>query len=278
MITFNEIGRHGRLGNQLFQIAMLKVISEKLGYEIGLPLDTLTRIHHNQKNLLGYFKLPSIRFETFEPKHGYSETQDWGYEPQIFSIKDDTNIYGFFQNAKYYNDYQNILIKEFELIDDLQNFAEKYLNQFTQPTVSLHVRRGDNSDGTNPCHVNWCNDFREGSLLKNYYTKAFSLIPEKCNILLFTGGSRYNNTQTDYEWCKTHFTDSRIIFMQNFTDIQCFALMKNCTYNITSFVSSFTWWAAFLNKNNNVIAPYVYHPINNHIDVENFCPKYWKLI
>lgn len=278
MITFNEIGRHGRLGNQLFQIAMLKIISEKLGYEIGLPTDTLTRVHHNQKNLLNYFKLPSIRFETFEPKHGYSETQDWGYEPQIFSIKDDTNIYGYFQNAKYYNDYQNILIKEFELIDDLQNFAEKYLNQFIQPTVSLHVRRGDYSDGSIPSNSHWCNNFEKQSILYEYYNKALKQIPLNSTIFLFTGGSKNNNNKNDIEWCKFHFRDERIIFVDFLNDIECFALMKNCTYNITSFVSSFTWWAAFLNKNNNVIAPYVYHPTNNHIDVENFCPKYWKLI
>jgi hypothetical protein len=275
MITFNEIGKHGRLGNQLFQIAILKVISEKTKYQIALPQNTFDRTHHNQRNLLKYFKLPSINYTDFNPQNGYNEQSNWHFDPEIFNIPDNTNMYGYFQNAKYYNDYQNILIKEFEMVDSLENFATSYLSQFSGPTVSLHVRRGDYSDGSTP--NGWTNNFNEGSILKKYYSAALSLIPKNSTIFLFTGGSRYNTTQQDYEWCMHYFNDKRIIFMQNFSDIQCFALMKSCTYNITSFVSSFTWWTAFLNKNNNVITPYNYFPGSN-IKIENLCPKYWQLI
>ena len=37
MITFAQLGRYGRLGNQLFQYAMLKSVSLATGYEMKIP-------------------------------------------------------------------------------------------------------------------------------------------------------------------------------------------------------------------------------------------------
>ena len=37
MIGFNHIGRHGRLGNQMFQYAALRGIANKHGYEFTIP-------------------------------------------------------------------------------------------------------------------------------------------------------------------------------------------------------------------------------------------------
>ena len=37
MITFNELGRYGRFGNQMFQIASTIGLATKHGYEFGFP-------------------------------------------------------------------------------------------------------------------------------------------------------------------------------------------------------------------------------------------------
>ena len=50
MITFSKLGKYGRLGNQLFQYAILIVIREKIGYEIKLH-DLSKTVWHGQKNL-----------------------------------------------------------------------------------------------------------------------------------------------------------------------------------------------------------------------------------
>ena len=56
MITFLELGRYGRLGNQLFQYAMLKSVSLARGYEIKVPnLDE--QEWHGQKCLLNMFNI-----------------------------------------------------------------------------------------------------------------------------------------------------------------------------------------------------------------------------
>jgi len=177
MISFSHLGEYGRLGNQLFQYAILKSVQNKTGFEIVLPKDINVRNWHGQQCLMGNFKLPSCT-------------------------------------------YGNLDIKNY--------FHEKQL--------------GDVSDGTNPTDTQWSNDFSEGSVLYNYYTNALKEIPTDSTILLFTGGSRKNVLESDIDWCKRHFKDERIVFVEGFNDIETFSLMKSCDYNITSFASTFSWF------------------------------------
>lgn len=278
MITFKEIGRHGRLGNQLFQIALLKIVSIKTGHDIILPKDTNERNHHGQNCLLGNFKLKTIKYGNPIIKYKYDERKDWDYDERIFTVPDNTDFFGYFQNPKYYTPYRNELMEEFKLIDEIENKVNKILKNYKKNTVSLHIRRGDMTDGTNPDFCSWANDISENSIISKYYKTALSLIPEDSVVFLFTGGSRFDNTNnSDIEWCKKFLKDDRIIYVDFLNDIESFALMKICNYNITSFISSFSWWASFLNENKNIIAPLNFYPHSN-LEVENYYPKYWKLI
>ena len=105
MITFNEIGRYGRLGNQLFQLAILKVVSLKTGYDIILPEDINERNHHGQNCLLNNFKFETIKYGSPIIKNNYIENNPWDYDEQLFTVPDNTNFFGFFQNQKYYAPY-----------------------------------------------------------------------------------------------------------------------------------------------------------------------------
>jgi hypothetical protein len=277
MITFNEIGRYGRLGNQLFQVAILKVVSIKRGYDIILPKNVNLRNHHGQNCLLKNFKFKSITYGDPIIKYLFSEKSDWNYDEDVFLIPDNTNFFGFFQNPKYYTPYQDDLIEEFQLIYEIENKIDHILEKYKNHTVSLHVRRGDMTDGTNPSDAKWANDISENSIIINYYKKALTMIPEDSTIFLFTGGSRVTDNKNDYEWCRENFKDNRIIFVDFLNDIESFALMKRCNYNITSFVSSFSWWASFLNKNKNIIAPLNFYPSRN-ISINDFYPTNWTLI
>ena len=279
MITFSKIGEHGRLGNQLFQYALLKSVSIKTGYKIFLP-NLTERVWHGQKCLLKNFKLPSCNFDEVFAKHQFCEKVPFCFDQSVFEVKEGTDFYGFFQHQKYYTDITKELRAEFELCDTLQNFVNSYLSQYTKPTVSLHVRRGDASDGTNPVDAIWINDFSEGSFLQEYYTKALLVVPENCDILLFTGGSREKNSgnMSDLEWCKKHFKDERITFVDDLNDIETFGVMKECDYNITSFSSTYSWWASFLNKNENIIASKTYYPTMTNIKAKDIYPDNWNLI
>ena len=58
MITFFELGKLGRLGNQLFQYAALRSLSLEKGYESKIP-NPNTCEWHGQKCLLGEFNIQS---------------------------------------------------------------------------------------------------------------------------------------------------------------------------------------------------------------------------
>ena len=278
MITFSNIGVLGRLGNQLFQYALLKSVSNKTGYDIVLP-NLSDRKWHGQKCLLHNFKLPSCVFGELSIHQQFNERSGRAFDEEVFTIKDRTDFYGFFQHPKYYTDIVDALRNEFELIPNLQDRVTSYLSKYTKPTVSLHVRRGDASDGTTADSI-WTNDFAEGSFLYEYYTKALSAIPKNCDILLFTGGSRKKDGDylSDLEWCKKHFKDDRITFVDDLNDIETFGVMKECDYNITSFSSTYSWWASFLNQNENIIAPKLYYPAQPDLKPEDVYPDNWNLI
>ena len=67
----------------------------------------------------------------------------------------------------------------------------------------------------------------------------------------------------DLEWCREHFEGDEFIFSENnhFTDM---AIMSLCDHNIIAN-SSFSWWGAWLNKNENkiVYAPKIWYPLRS---------------
>ena len=82
----------------------------------------------------------------------------------------------------------------------------------------------------------------------------------------------------DIEWVKTHLKVSEKIHFVSINvdsddneriDIEEFFLMKNCKHNIISN-SSFSWWAGYLNDNENkiIIAPKKWY--NNNIHQSSF--------
>jgi len=284
MITFSTLGANGRLGNQLFQYSILKYISINTDYEIRLPHSIFNNVHHGQKCMLNNFKLKSCVFlNEIKTKYVFSEDGFFDslnkreYDTSLLNINDDTDLMGFFQNPKYYQTIRNELIDEFEINDSIKIKINDLIKDIKKPLVSLHVRRGDLSDNTNPIDYNWANDFSENSIQYRYYSQALSLIPKDCKIILFTGGSRLNNNKNDYDLCKKIFTDNRLIFLEDLNDIETFYLMSICNYNITSFSSTFSWWASFLNKNNNIIAPKIYYP-TIPMDSNKIYPTNWHLI
>lgn len=283
MITFRALGKHGRLGNQLFQYSILKSVSLKTGFDILLDekLDKFT--WDGQKCLLKNFKLKSADYGTPQPKHKFEEKlhnpilSPKMYDEKVYDILDDTNFYGYFQSPKYYEDIKDVLRDELEMLPQYEDFGDEYLNKFTNTTVSLHVRRGDVSDGTNK-NCEWSNDFTPNSVMYTYYHNSIKSIPENSTILLFTGGSRENKNNKDYEWCKNNFKDERIVFVNDMNELETISIMKKVDINITGFKSTFSWWGSFLNKNENVFAPKNFNPSIGYSDNLEVYPSYFKLL
>ena len=114
MITFSELGRYGRLGNQLFQYAAVRSLSLQNGYELKIP-DPSMMHWHGQPCLLGEFSIPCGFLEKTDVskiKYFYDEPDHMKYDFNFYKIPDATNIRGFFQSMKYFVKNEDQIKKE----------------------------------------------------------------------------------------------------------------------------------------------------------------------
>lgn len=278
MITFSQLGMHGRLGNQLFQYALLKAVSIKTKHEIILSSDLNNKIWHGQKCLLQNFKLNSAKYFDVNLKNQYIEKDTTQYDKKVFQIKESTDFHGYFQNVEYFSDILPEVRNEFAINIEIKEKVKTFINKYPGVKTSLHVRRGDSSDGTNPQLDSITNNFSKDSILYRYYNKALQEVPKESTIFLFTGGSRNeNDNNNDIHWCKNNFKDNRIIYVDELNDIESFCCMTLCDFNIISFFSTFGLWAAYLNEKAKVIAPQKFYPHRKN-EIENLYLLDWNII
>jgi len=231
----------GGLGNTLFQIATAYAYSLEHNYEFELYDNLYIPCHHPsldsyRDNIFSNIKISSANGEF----HKYDELSFCYNEIPKF----DNNIilYGYFQSEKYFQKYQKEIKKIFNFNSSL---IEKYSNELNKKNCSIHIRRGD--------YLNLQNRHPVQDL--EYYKKAVSLFDKDTLFFVFSN---------DIEWCKNEFTYENIgtnnfIFINGNNCQDDLLLMSQCEHNIIAN-SSFSWWAAWLNKN-----------LNKKI----ICPKNW---
>lgn len=210
----------GRLGNNLFQIAMCVGYAEKHGCEYWIP--DWSYAHYFKNNFTKQSK-----GTVFVGEKG------WYYEDLPFT--EDVKFFGFFQSYKYFEHSQAKIRELFQFNDQITN---KY-TKLGENTCSIHVRRGD--------YIG--NFFHEVCHLE-YYKEAIAEIETRTDIDVFVVFS------DDIAWCKENFVGEKFLFVENNSDIVDLFLMSKCSHNIICN-STFSWWAAWLNDNQKkiVIAP-----------------------
>jgi hypothetical protein len=243
MITHKSIGYSGRLGNQMFQYAVLKALSLKTGYEMFLP-------DHMSIKPDGCFDMTNDKwieykldlFDCFNihcnvslmlPSNTYQE-QKFEFEPEIFNISDNISIEGYFQSYKYFEEFKQEILKDFTFKSSILDKCNSEISKYTNP-VSIHIRRGDYVN-----HPGFWN------ITPEYIQEAFNhFSDDEYTFLIFSD---------DIEWCKQIFPEGVIFIEGNQFEDLC--LMSLCDHNIISN-SSYSWWGAYLNKNEKkrVIAP-----------------------
>jgi len=287
MITFKQLGTVGRLGNQFFQYAALYSLAKHNGYDFCIP-EPSKSMHHNQKCLLGEFNISAKIDSSATPPKRYHEPDPWHYDNNFFSIPDDVDIVGFFQSVWYFGDRTEEIKKELTPKKKHIKLANEWKSSLTKnrPIVSLHLRRGDNCDDTDneiAKQTSYGNTDKldPNSFMGKYINNAIDKFKDINPLfVIFTGGSRDGDNTKDIEWCKTNFNSDQFIIGSSNDELSDFCRIMCCDHNIISPISSFGWWAAFLNKNQNkkVIAPIHYHPGVDITHRPMFYPKEFTLI
>lgn len=267
----------GGLGNQMFQYATAKALAKRLGVELKLDIQHVNDRHYRKDFTYKNYELCVFEIKeqiaTIEEVRGYipnlwntnkfilqlyrlkriikgrrlyHEKQKFTVERRIFSIKNNTYLYGYFQSAGYFEHIREDLLSAFKLNYSPNKENSLLISQInTENSVSIHIRRGD-----------YIQSIFAILDMDNYYQKAIQLICEQVvspSFYIFTN---------DYDWAFDNFEHLPIkkrIVQINKTEEEAhmdMILMSHCKHNICAN-SSFSWWGAWLNQHSEkiVIAP-----------------------
>jgi hypothetical protein len=229
MITFNQLGNLGRLGNQMFQYASLVGISKNIKTDYSIP-------EHDSIVLYEYFNIPN-KFSNHQNVNVFYEDK-YEFDEYMFNNCDpNTDLFGFFQSEKYFKHVKGEIKKHFTFKDDLKEICKSFIlkNFLDQDVISLHIRRGD-----------YLTDGNFFNLSIHYYMTALKLLP-KFPVIIFSD---------DVEWCRTQkeFESDRFILSETYDEGMDMCLMSMCKYHIIAN-SSFSWWGSWLADSKQTIAP-----------------------
>ena len=256
----------GRLGNQMFVAAATHSLALDNKDEAVFPnsisgitpTDRETMLH--RKTIFRKLKYTDD-LSFIEWLH--AENTDHTHSP--IEYKDNLFLKGYFQSEKYFKHNRNAIIELFEPLKQIDDFLERKYSDLikNKKAVSVHIRRGDYLQ-LQQYHV---------IIGKEYYEEAKKQFDKDSVFVYFSD---------DINWCKDTFKGDNSIFIEKQDDILDMYLMSKITNNIIAN-SSFSWWAAWLNKNEDkqVICPSNWFgPENRHLDVakKDLIPKEWKVI
>ena len=236
MISFNHLGQHGRLGNQMFQYAALRGIAASHGYEYCIPHSKFID-EWKDHQLFETFKMPHNKNCGYQNQPQYYQERQFHYDQEyVDKCPDNISLYGYFQTEKYFTNISDSIREDFTFHDEILDICRGFIEQVKNP-IALHVRRTDyveKSVDHPPCS-------------SEYYQKALSKFDSNRNVIIFSD---------DPEWCKKQkiFSSDRFMVAEGNDNRYDMCLISLCNDFIIAN-SSFSWWGAWLANRGTVISP-----------------------
>jgi len=276
MIGYNRLGSNGFLGNQMFQYASLRGISENMGYDWVIPPPD--NYYDANYGLFECFKMQSVTPNNFGFIDAKTyETGNFHFDENLFNnCPDNVNLNDFFQTQKYFLNVKDLIKTDYTFKDDILKTCQQFVETLNKP-IFIHVRRGDylNNPGCHPtCSI-------------EYYETALSYFDDDCDVIICSN---------DIEWCKKQklFSSDRFFISEGnekynhkvivsggydklFVPYYDLCLMTLCKGGIIAN-SSLSWWGAWLINNPTypIIAPKKWFGPNfSHYNMSDLLPSNW---
>lgn len=236
MITMNLAGR---LGNFMFIVAATYAYSLRHKMDYCIPPEQYFRYFPNLK-MCDSTSYPFTQYN--EPSFAFNEI------PKFEHVK----LNGYFQSLRYFEDYE-------QEVKSLFNFPYKYKEGW----VSLHNRLGDYKQYPD----------RFTLLSDEYIHDSLFYMAEKgfTKFTIFSDGMEETRARINSQIYK----DFEFEYSSGNNEYDDMIIGSWCQHNIIS-ASSFSWWQAELNKNEDkiVIAPRNWFP-HNELSTIDVCPENW---
>ncbi len=255
MISFSSLGKTGaRLGNQLFQYAFLRTQAKRLGVTFYCPKwygESVFDLHDKEE-----------KGDAFQAVQTYNEDPyQHGFSSEAIQIQDNTDVAGYFQSHLYFS--HDDITKWYSFKNEItEPVLKKYHAIDFTKAVAVHVRLGD---------------YQEGSLMfytptPKYFKDALRYLNPQGDIIVFSEG---------VEKVKNYLGEmpANTIFVEGNKDYEDFYLMTLCK-DIVISPSSFSWWAAYLNKHETkqVVMPQHWYIPSSPVTNKDLVVPGWKQI
>jgi hypothetical protein len=295
----------GGLGNQMFQYAAAKNLAIINNTTLKIDASNFRKLTKNKEHIvqLDCFNISAsqaceneiLKFKPSENKgfkiirrvkktlklpvadiansYVYSEPDASCFRPDFFDLGPDKYLIGYFNSYKYFHTIRDILIDEYTPKSEISIKAQEMIKQIEDSnSISVHIRRGDYI--TDP-------DVRksiEGIITNRYYNNAIDCLLDRVN------NPHFYVFSNDISWVIANFkVPASVTYVdinspqRGFEDLW---IMSKCRHNINAGGSTFSWWAAYLNRNKDKIVVRTEkiskHPQYNHPD--DYFPPEWKVV
>lgn len=282
----------GGLGNQMFQYAVGRAVSLKLGQTLLLDVSDFStyELHHgfelqrvfncqaatagkaDVQGVLGWQYSPAIRRLVVKKRLRLVRRPSlviephYHYWPGIEDVPLNCYLDGYWQSEKYFAKSESVLRSDFTFTNGLTGKNIDIVEQIDRHNaVSIHVRRGDYA-------TNMVTNATHGLCSLDYYQRAIEYIRERVECPHFYIFS------DDIRWVRNNLAVAEpcvyIDHNQGTESYNDMRLMSLCRHNIIAN-STFSWWGAWLNSRANkiVIAPHKWFA--NNYDISDLYPRGW---
>jgi len=229
MIGFDDLGRAGQLGNQMFQFASIKGIAQNRGYDMCIP-------DHDEKFNDGIGNILRIELDDAFDIQCQRSTINWRtlqeesfhFDETLFNnCPDNLSLYGFFQTEKYFKHIEDTIRRDFIFKKRIRDECKEIVEEvFDQDPIALHIRRGDfliNSGNHHNLSIDW-------------YEKALKKFDPDKEVIIFSD---------DIFWASAQelFKPDRFIISDGNSSYHDMFMMTQCSDFIIAN-STFSWWGA----------------------------------
>ena len=235
----------GRLGNILYQYAMLLSVRHITGKRVYLVSET---------DLIDIFRnitIPILKHSwgldaKIKSLPTLSEHRPGGFMPNFTNnlSHGDILLCCYFQSQKYFNGILDTVKKEFTFKENIQTAVQTILHRArldilgdngTHPVrfIGIHARRGDLKRKRS-----YDTGYRMASV--SYFLKAKSFFKKRFQERLL-----FVVTTDDKHWVQEHLSGSDTYISQQTSAVADMALLAACNDTIMS-VGTYGWWAGFL--------------------------------
>ena len=271
----------GALGNQMFEYAFGRALSIKHGVPLKLDISGLKSVLHNysfdlghlniqceiasenetskftKRSLIGLTRLMTDRLRAPHKRYVLTESS-YSFLPDLLHARNKVYIQGYWQSEKYFKNVENIIKEELTVKNPLEGKNLQLANEMQNcNSISLHVRRGDYVNIKEVTKIH-------GICSLDYFERAVIFMADKVDkpcFYIFSDDMEWveSNLKIDFPMTLVNHNGSNIEHDGTDKCYEDIRLMSQCRHNIISN-STFSWWGAWLNNNNNkiVCAPKVW--------------------